>query len=358
MMASVFVLSLSVLASFLIILQPSAANPVCKESYGVGIDSDHCIEALGTLQAQLLSPHGGSSVQTFSRHSTLTRKLQHMPQGFAWKTCSIGIDLADPVPPDFTVSSNWENLSKHLLQLLQTCAQRRGTGGRLIVDGFDFIIISPTAGIGRDTCLAPPRYHSMSLGRCIDGRVQIKEQRALAGMQRLAAPPYLGRNAPSSLQPETRYPSMGRNIPPLPLVAQHGFPPGPPAAPPPRSQTYLPFLATLDQLHQGMALSPQHPPLAPPRSAPIMIRPAVARPHMNQALQPRPDGQHGNPQPPERRWQRLLPPVNSPPARPPLARPRPPLPRVIRHQYLLQDQPTPPQAIGLAQAPPSDFSSS
>jgi hypothetical protein len=353
-MAGFFILSLSILASFLSVLQPSTANPVCQGSYGDAIDYDHCIEALGALQVHLLGPGQSSPVQSFSRQANLARKLQHMPQAFAWKTCSVGIDLADPVPPVGTVSSDWGTLGDHLLQLLQTCVQRQGTGGRLVVDGFDIVVISPAASIGHGTCLVPPRQYSMSLGRCIDQRAQGKERWALARMRRPAAPPDGGRDAPGFLQSETTQPSMGRKMPPLPPVVQQGYPQGPPAARPPHSQTYPP-LAALDQLSLGRTRSPQQQPFAPPQPVANMVQPAVARPYLNQALQPRPGGQYGSPQ-----LQEHLPPVNPPPVRLPLTRPRPPPrppPRVMRHQYLVQGQPNPPQAAALVQAPPPDSSS-
>lgn len=339
-MAGFFILSLSILASFLSVLQPSTANPVCQGSYGDAIDYDHCIEALGALQVHLLGPGQSSPVQSFSRQANLARKLQHMPQAFAWKTCSVGIDLADPVPPVGTVSSDWGTLGDHLLQLLQTCVQRQGTGGRLVVDGFDIVVISPAASIGHGTCLIPPRQYSMSLGRCIDQRAQGKERWASAGMRRHAAPPDGDRDVPGSLQSETAQPSRGRTMPPLPPVVQQGYPQGT-------------RLAALARLSRGRTRSPQQQPFAPPQPAANMVQPAVARPDMDRALQPRPGWQYGSPQRQER-----LPPVNPPPVRPPLTRPRPPAPpRVMRHQYLVQGQPTPPQAAGLVQAPPLDSSS-
>jgi len=49
-------------------------------------------------------------------------------------------------------------------------------GGKLALRDFEFVVINPLSGIGLDTCLAPPKPLSMSLGRCIEARGRAREQ--------------------------------------------------------------------------------------------------------------------------------------------------------------------------------------
>lgn len=211
-MACSLVLFLRILIWLTVGLQASTANPICKASYGFHIDPDHCIEALRGLQP-LLENLGGPNV--FSRQTHLATKPYHMPQAFAWRTCSIGVDIADPVPPDEIVTSNWGTISDHIVQVIYGCVQPHGIGGRLQAGGFDIVIVNQAAGLSYGTCLATHRTLNVSLGSCIDSRATKRERNPTPASNRQPSTPQYFRNI---AQP---HPGIGQSLLPDPRMVHN-----------------------------------------------------------------------------------------------------------------------------------------
>jgi len=326
-MAFFLLVSLRILACFLFSLHASSANPLCNKLYGVRIEFVHCLEALQSLQSLWHRSTAASALQAFSRQTDLAGKMNHMPQAFTWKTCAVGIDIADPVPIDGRLLSSWETLGRDVLLVLNTCVRQQGFGGRFHGDGFDIVIISPGAGLGHDTCLALPRAVGMSLGRCIALRAESKEQMSIAGMdQQQSLPlnvPNYAQPGPSSGQPGVPHPFMGHNMgqpPPLHPVPQYALPQRSIPQRLPLTTALLDHVAKVDALNlhcspfpSVLPNLPQHPPQASPRPLPYSL--PFRPPNLGPAPPPRPVGErYGKLPRPQRPGVRSL--ASPPPYRP------------------------------------------
>jgi len=158
-----------------------SASTLCDASYGTNIQYEHCAEAPSPYP--LLHPRETRRTQQrYSRDPSTTRKLYSMPQFYTWRTCSIGIDIADPLsrvgqsesPRSRSVSDTPRAVFAHMKQVADECIRLRGLGGRLEVRNFDVVIIHPEAGLAHGTSLAPKYTPDQSLGSAITLEVEAK----------------------------------------------------------------------------------------------------------------------------------------------------------------------------------------
>lgn len=212
-----YIIFLKILIVVILALRTSTANLTCLPSYGTGIDIDDCTEAMKSFVAAVPMAGGWNQLQRFSRNVNAVEKFHHMPQGFIWKTCAIGIDLLDPLsgaPPAGKVST-WEAIRQQLAILLVTCVSSQNLGGKLELHGFELVVIDPHTGVGRDTCIAQPKPLYTSLGRCIEARVRGRNDRNVIQTTNDTPPP-----APPSIRPTTTsvrtYTTLAGFIPRIP----------------------------------------------------------------------------------------------------------------------------------------------
>lgn len=180
-MALHFILFLRALI-FTITFPFSIAVLGCIKEFGMGINPQHCEEAMKNFYA-LSSFHcaGGClhDEHWFSRNLGLVDTFRHLPKAFVFKTCSIGIDLSDrPHPPsdDSGKRASWAIFAKEVQELIKSCPERHGWGGVASYEDFEFVIVNPAAGIAQGTCLTPHRHHGMSLSQCIERQVWANQQ--------------------------------------------------------------------------------------------------------------------------------------------------------------------------------------
>lgn len=151
------------------------ASAMCDASYGKNIQYEHCAEALSVFP--LLYPRDVEPVlQQYSRDARTARKrVYSMPQAYTWRTCSIGVDLADlPRGSQSSETANSRSVSETprtvlalMKHVMDQCVRSRGVGGRLQSGGLDVVIIHPGSGLGKGTCLAPLQSDHESLGSFI-----------------------------------------------------------------------------------------------------------------------------------------------------------------------------------------------
>ena len=159
---------------YIVTLQLSTAySLICKPFYGTGINPQHCKEALMPFLTRSYhacngdSNHAVNKGERFSTNCDIVGILHHMPQSYIWKTCAIGIDIAEPphgLGPHRNGLTTWYGLKYWIDELLKTCVDGRGHGGILEVDAFQYVVVNPTAECVRFTCLASPKALGMPLG--------------------------------------------------------------------------------------------------------------------------------------------------------------------------------------------------
>ncbi|MCJ1246976.1 hypothetical protein MMC30_004187 [Trapelia coarctata] len=185
------VLSVALLLHLILLASPSTAHVTCSPTFGHSIHLPHCHQALTSfaLLAQGLHIHGLHTIPArFSRDASLVGPLHHLPQSFVWKTCAIGIDIADasvpppPPPPPGALPSNMISatpqfiLNELINPLLGACVETYGQGGRLERFGWDVVVVNPAAGVAYGTCLAPKTPGGVSLGRCVAAQASANER--------------------------------------------------------------------------------------------------------------------------------------------------------------------------------------
>lgn len=149
---------------------------VCHASYGTGMRSGDCAEA---LRNYFRGPFTSDREQfakpvSFSRGTRLSPNVHRVPLTLVGPKCSIGVDLIDPAPP--SMPSSYALLFTVVVRLIKECVGKSAVGGKVEYMGFEYLIVNPEANQVKGTCLAPHHPPNMSLSRCLESRARRGDQ--------------------------------------------------------------------------------------------------------------------------------------------------------------------------------------
>ena len=178
--------------SFICIARLSVAELGCQPAFGVGILDADCHHALWDWATQSIredvwhAPRDQPAQRHFFSRDPYWIAQYRMPQGFAYRTCSVGIDILDPPPgvqPQRHVEGDWLDMWDQFVQILRHCVVRYGIGGSARSGSFSFTIINPNTGLGRGLCMQSNLNIAMNMARCIAERAQRAEEAGLPAQQ-------------------------------------------------------------------------------------------------------------------------------------------------------------------------------
>ena len=194
-----------------------AQEPECSIYYGVNINHMDCIHSITDHYESLVR---GEPVLTgealFSRHRTISSLRATLPQAYPYQTCSIGIDVANPVGPP--IRAPYRDIFQNMLSLYDTCVQGRQSGGSLERHGLVYVIVHTASPVAQGSCLEPRTVPLVNLAECISQKAQAVEMS-------MAAPTTWVRGSASGLTPPA--------LPPLPQLRSPSQVPSPPLVPSP-----------------------------------------------------------------------------------------------------------------------------
>lgn len=187
-------LPLTITLILLLILAPKLllATYTCHGAeLGHGIDPHDCNIVIDKFKQQnaRLDPE---DQYAFIRRTAFSRQFSQelsLPQAFSYKTCSIGLDIADPAFSMVLV--RWRDVSRHLYGLVEHCVgaswyggSGRGAGGIGEVHGLEFVISNPATGLAVDAALRVCTPRGMSLGRflLLRAQVNLKKRKKLSAL--------------------------------------------------------------------------------------------------------------------------------------------------------------------------------
>ena len=146
----------------------------CDASFGKNIIPSDCDAAIQDFIATSVRDEAwarGPVLRSFTRNRDDPTPRNVVPQGFPYKTCAIGFDLAGS--SGTPVVDSYKVLVEKIKELVQACvtgqglSKPRGIGGRMKFGEMVFVVTNPSIGAVQNTCLAFPKQHSVDLGECV-----------------------------------------------------------------------------------------------------------------------------------------------------------------------------------------------
>lgn len=147
-------LSLTLLLDFCLGVLAAPRNH-CDSFFGMNVNPDDCMQALRKLWLTRANTKDVAlRKRAFSRANTADPSAR-MPQGFAFNSCSLGVDLTEPRQP--VVITDWMGVILNLESLIQECAgaQPVAFGGWRIFGDLVVVVGNHRTLELRNTCLDP-----------------------------------------------------------------------------------------------------------------------------------------------------------------------------------------------------------